>query len=178
MILSVGRLSPEKGHIDLITAFRQWLAVSPPQQRFALLLVGDGPDRQRLEKAAADLGDRVRFLGHQAEVWPLYFIADIFVLPSHSEGSPLVLLEAMAAQRAIVATAVGGTPETVEDDVSAVLVPPRNVEQLSAALRQLSADRDRRTRLGRSAFEALKRFSPEAYRDRILTLYRDVTSAP
>lgn len=178
VILSVGRLSPEKGHIDLITAFRQWLAVSPPQQRFALLMVGDGPDRQRLEKAAADLGDRVRFLGHQADVWPLYFIADIFVLPSHSEGSPLVLLEAMAAQRAIVATAVGGTPETVEDDVSAVLVPPGNVGQLSAALRQLSADPDRRNRLGRSAFEALKRFSPEAYRDRILTLYRDVTSAP
>lgn len=178
VILSVGRLSPEKGHLDLITAFRQWLAVSPPQQRFVLLMVGDGPDRPRLEKAAADLGDRVRFLGHQADVWPLYFIADIFVLPSHSEGSPLVLLEAMAARRAIVATAVGGTPETVEDDVSAVLVPPRNVEQLSAALRQLSADRDRRDRLGRSALEALKRFSPEAYRDRILTLYRDVTSAP
>lgn len=177
VILSVGRLSPEKGHIDLITAFKQWLTSSPPQQRFTLLLVGDGPDRQRLERAAADLGDRVRFLGHQSDVWPLYFIADIFVLPSHSEGSSLVLLEAMAAHRAIVATAVGGTPETVEDDVSAVLVPPRDIEQLKAALRRLSADRDRRIRLGRSAFDALEKFSPEAYRDRVLALYRDVTSA-
>lgn len=178
VILSVGRLSPEKGHVDLIAAFKRWLTISPPRRRFTLLMVGDGPDRQQLERAAADLGDRVRFLGHQAEVWPLYFIADIFVLPSHSEGSPLVLLEAMAAQRAIVATAVGGVPETVEDDVSAVLVPPRDVEQLQAALRHLSADRDRRTRLGRSALGALEKFSPEAYRDRILALYRDVTFAP
>lgn len=178
VILSVGRLSPEKGHIDLITAFKRWLPVSPPQQPFTLLMAGDGPDRQRLERAAADLGDRVRFLGHQADVWPLYFIADIFVLPSHSEGSSLVLLEAMAAQRAIVATAVGGIPETVEDDVSAVLVPPRDIEQLKAALGRLSGDHDRRTRLGRSALEALEKFSPQAYRDRILGLYRDVTSAP
>lgn len=178
VILSVGRLSPEKGHIDLITAFKRWLTASPPRQRFTLLMVGDGPDRQRLQTAAADLGDRVRFLGHQADVWPLYFIADIFALPSHSEGSPLVLLEAMAARRAIVATAVGGTPETVEDDVSAVLVPPRDIEQLLAALRRLSADPARRARLGRSAFEALEKFSPQAYRDRILTLYREVTTEP
>lgn len=176
VILSVGRLSPEKGHIDLITAFKKWLTVSPPQQRFTLLIVGDGPNRQELERAAADLGDHVRFLGHQVDVWALYFIADIFVLPSHSEGSPLVLLEAMAAQRPIVATAVGGTPETVEDDISAVLVPAHDTERLQAALRQLSADPERRARLGRSAFEALERFSPKAYRDRILTLYREVTS--
>lgn len=178
VILTVGRLSPEKGHIDLIAAFKQWLTVSPPQQRFTLVMAGDGPERQRLEAAAADLGDRVRFLGHQADVWPLYFIADIFVLPSHTEGSSLVLLEAMAAKRAIVATAVGGTPETVEDGVSAVLVPPHDTEKLQSALQQLSADRDRRARLGRSAFEALEKFSPEAYRDRILTLYREATAEP
>lgn len=178
VILSVGRLSPEKGHLDLIDAFKRWLTVSPPQQRFTLLLVGDGPDRQRLEKAAADLGDRVRFLGHQADVWPLYFIADIFVLPSHSEGSPLVLLEAMAARRAILATAVGGTPETVENGVSALLVPPRDIDQLQAALMRLSIDRDQRARLGCEALAALERLSPEAYRDRILTVYREVTFAP
>ena len=140
-------------------------------------MVGDGPNRAKLERSAAELGDRVRFLGHQADVWPLYFIADIFVLPSHSEGSPLVLLEAMAAQRPIVATAVGGTPETVENDISAVLVPPRDTAQLEAALRRLSADHDRRARLGRSAFAALEKFSPEAYRDRILTLYHEVAPA-
>lgn len=178
VILSVGRLSPEKGHLDLIAAFKQWLMMSPPRQRFTLLIVGDGPNRRRLEKAAADLGDRVRFLGHQADVWPLYFVADIFVLPSHTEGSPLVLLEAMAAGRAILATAVGGTPETVENGVSALLVPPGDVDQLRSALSRLTADRDQRARLGRSALETLERFSPEAYRDRILALYREVTSSP
>jgi glycosyltransferase involved in cell wall biosynthesis len=140
-------------------------------------MVGDGPDRQRLERAAANLGDRVRFLGHQANAWPFYFIADIFVLPSHTEGSPLVLFEAMAAGCAIVATAVGGVPETVADGVSAVLVPPRDIGQLKATLVTLSADRNRRARLAHGAFEALKRFSPETYRDRILALYREVSSA-
>jgi glycosyltransferase involved in cell wall biosynthesis len=81
----------------------------------------------------------------------------------------------MAAERAIVATTVGGVPETVEDGVSAVLVPPRDLGQLKAALSSLSTDRDRRARLAHAAFEALRRFSPEAYRDRILTLYREVT---
>jgi glycosyltransferase involved in cell wall biosynthesis len=178
VILSVGRLSPEKGHMDLIAAFRQCLAESSSQQTPILLIVGDGPDRRRLERAAADLGGRIQFLGHQANVWPLYFIADIFVLPSHTEGSPLVLFEAMAAERAIVATAVGGVPETVDDGVSAVLVPPHDVGRLKAALATLSADRDRRARLAHAAIGALKRFSPEAYRDRILTLYREVSCAP
>jgi glycosyltransferase involved in cell wall biosynthesis len=124
------------------------------------------------------LGEHVRFLGHQSDVWPFYFIADIFVLPSHTEGSPLVLFEAMAAERAIVATAVGGVPETVKDGVSAVLVEPHNIAQMKAALCSLSTDGDRRTRLARAAFETLRRFSPEAYRDRILTLYQSATSAP
>jgi glycosyltransferase involved in cell wall biosynthesis len=141
-------------------------------------MVGDGPDRQRLERAADGLGDRIRFLGHQANAWPFYFIADVFVLPSHSEGSPLVLFEAMAAERAIVATAVGGVPETVEDGVSAVLVPPRDIGRLKVALGSLCADRDRRTRLAQAAFGALQKYSPEAYRDRILALYREATSAP
>jgi glycosyltransferase involved in cell wall biosynthesis len=176
VILSVGRLSPEKGHIDLIRAFKALLSASTGRQRPKLLMLGDGPKRQRLESAAADLGDRICLLGHQANVWPYYFVADIFVLPSHTEGSPLVLFEAMAAERAIVATTVGGVPETVEDGVSALLVPPREIARLTEALRSLCADPDQRAHLARTAFDTLKNFAPEAYRDRILNLYRQLTA--
>jgi len=177
VILSVGRLSPEKGHSDLIESFRR-LRADAAQQDLRLLIVGDGPERQRLENAAADLGTSVTFLGHQANVWPFYFVADIFALPSHSEGSPLVLLEAMAAERAIVATAVGGIPETVEDDVSAVLVTPRDIVKLQEALRSLCGDPERRIRLAKAAASALKKFSPEAYRYRVLGLYRETVATP
>jgi glycosyltransferase involved in cell wall biosynthesis len=175
VILSVGRLSPEKGHIHLIEAFRKLRSELPPQRRLTLVIIGDGPKRRHLESDAADLGDNVRFLGHQANVWPFYFIADIFVLPSHSEGSPLVLFEAMAAGRAIVATSVGGIPETVENAVSALLVPPRDIMRLKEALRSLCADPAGRARMAVAASDALKRFSPETYRDRILDLYREVS---
>lgn len=174
VILSVGRLSPEKGHIDLIAAFRYCMAKAPPNRKLTLLLAGDGPERDRLHHAAEGLDDQVRLLGHQDDVWPLFFLADIFVLPSHSEGSPLVLFEAMAAERAIVATNVGGVPETVAHGVSAILTPASDINRLADALSELSSDADLRSRLGHAAHQALQEFSPEAYRDRLLTLYRDV----
>ena len=173
VILSVGRLSPEKGHIDLIIAFKQMLAESSFNARATLLIAGDGPSRNVLEQAAAGIDDSVRFLGHQSNVWPLYFIADVFVLPSHTEGSPLVLFEAMAAKRAVVATAVGGVPDAVSDGVSALLVPPHDIKRLQAALQLLSVDHDYRARLAEAASKALSTFTPEAYRDRVLALYQE-----
>jgi len=174
VIISVGRLSPEKGHIDLLDAFRRLCREARGDRGLRLMLVGDGPSRAELERAAGDLGDRVRFLGHQSNVWPLYFLADVFALPSHTEGSPLVLLEAMAAERAIVATAVGGVPETVNDGLSARLIPPHDVEGLRRALEALYADAPLRGRLGQAARRELQKFSPEAYRDRVWAVYKEV----
>jgi glycosyltransferase involved in cell wall biosynthesis len=178
VILTVGRLSREKGQDDLITAFQQTLAVSRGR-RPRLVIAGDGPERARLEGLAARLGDRVVFAGHVADPWPLYHAADVFVLPSHSEGSPLVVLEAMSAHAAIVATTVGGVPETLADGQSALLVPPRNPAALSAALCRLLSDQALRDRLGRAALESVvTKFSAAGYAEKLLALYEAVLEVP
>ena len=88
------------------------------------MVVGDGPERAKLEQRARQISERIHFVGHQDDVWAYYFIADVFVLPSLVEGSPLVLFEAMAAKSAIVATAVGGVPDSIVDQQSGLLVGP------------------------------------------------------
>jgi len=142
-----------------------------------LVLVGDGPERERLGQAAraAWLEARVVFAGHQREVGPYYGLADVFVLPSHSEGSPNVLLEAMAAGVPVVATAVGGVPELVENEESALLVRPGDSATMAEAIGRLLADRELAERLARNAAVAVKaRFSPDAYARALVGLYGEV----
>src|SRR3984957_8044922 len=119
VILSIGRLSREKAHADLIAAVAHLLRMNP-QRKLRLVLVGDGPDRKRLQEAAAAAGlsRMIVFAGQQKDVRPWYGIAQLFVLSSLSEGSPNVLLEAMAAGVPIVSTAVGGVPAMLEHDWS------------------------------------------------------------
>jgi len=173
LVLCVGRLSNEKGQDDLIDALQRTLAGgNVPQLR--LVIVGDGPERKRLEHLAARLGQSVLFTGYLADPWTLFHAADIFVLPSHSEGSPLVMFEAMAAGVPIVAAAVGGVPETLVDSESGLLVPPRNPAALARALAALSRDRALRQRLALAARAALVRFSPSAYVHNLLAIYARV----
>ncbi|MGZ8847909.1 MAG: glycosyltransferase, partial [Pyrinomonadaceae bacterium] len=127
VILSVGRLSNEKAHADLIAAFQR-LCQTEAGQYCKLVIVGDGPERARLEAQAEETGygQRIFFTGQMGDVRPFYAMAAVVVLPSHSEGSPYALLEAMAAKVPVVATAVGGVPEMVEDEESALLIPGRD----------------------------------------------------
>lgn len=173
LITSVGRLSHEKGHADLVRAFRRLLERRPPN-RCRLLLVGDGGERAALMSQASDLGDRVVFTGHVPDPWPYFCIANLFVLPSHTEGSPLVLFEAMAAALPIIATAVGGIPEVVADGRDALLVPPADVDCLARALSTLVDDAARAAALGQAAQDSLRRFSPQAYAERLFDIYRNV----
>jgi glycosyltransferase involved in cell wall biosynthesis len=111
VLLCVGRLSHEKGHGDLVRAFpktRELVANSP----LHLVLVGEGPERPRIEELCRSLNltDAVTLAGQQDDINPYYAIADVFLLPSLTEGCPNVLLEAMAAGVPVVATAVGGVP--------------------------------------------------------------------
>jgi glycosyltransferase involved in cell wall biosynthesis len=176
VILSVGRLSPEKGHADLLAALRLLLR-DHPQLAIRLILVGDGTERPSLERSAAapDLTSSVIFAGHCANVWPYYSLADVFALPSHSEGSPNALLEAMAAGVPIVASKVGGVPETVEDDLSALLVPPSDPVAMASALARVLEDPALAARLVVNASERLKScFSPESRYQALLDVYRSV----
>jgi len=174
VILSVGRLSREKGHDDLITAFHQTLAAAEGRG-IRLVIAGDGPERARLERLASPLGEKVVFAGHVTDPWPLLHSADVFALPSHSEGSPLVMFEAMAARAAIVATSVGGVSETLADSETALLVPPSNPTALAAAFSRLLEDQGLRDRLGRAALDVVTvDFSPTRYAQKLMAVYEAV----
>lgn len=180
VILSVGRLSTEKGHADLLAAVRLLLR-DRPQLTIKLILVGDGIERPALERAAAapDLASAVIFAGHCSNIWPYYSLADVFALPSHSEGSPNALLEAMAAGVPIVACKVGGVPETVEDGSSALLVPPSDPAAMAGALARVLEDRALAARLVSNASERLvTRFSPQSRYQALLEVYRSVKGSP
>ncbi len=174
VLLSVGRLSQEKGHSDLIQALAQLrpLLTALP----LLVLVGDGPERANLRTLARTLkvADRVLFAGHQSDVRPYYAAAHLFVLPSLSEGSPNVLLEAMDAGLPVVATAVGGIPEIVTDNASALLVPAQDPAALAAAIARLLQDAPLQARLTAEAREALKRHTPDIYFRELRQIFSEV----
>jgi glycosyltransferase involved in cell wall biosynthesis len=140
---SVGRLSAEKGHDVLLRA----LAALPGVRA---VLVGDGPDRPRLEALARELalGDRLIMPGWRADPRPWLATFDVFVMPSRLEALGLAMIEAMLASRPVVATTVGGIPEVVEDGETGLLVPPDDPPALAGALRVMLDDPARRERMG------------------------------
>ncbi len=146
----IARLTEQKGHRYLLEAASAAIR-RRPDLRF--VFAGDGPLRQSLEAQARDLGigDRVLFLGHRTDVPALLAAFDVFVLPSLYEGLPNAVLEAMACGRPVVATAVDGTPEVVDNGVTGLLVPPRDPARLSEALLKLAGDARLRSRMGREA---------------------------
>ncbi|MDX6382873.1 MAG: hypothetical protein QOK48_446 [Blastocatellia bacterium] len=176
IVLAVGRLSREKAHRDLIAAFKH-LREANWSLQLKLVIVGDGPDRSSLEAYAESLGvnEMVVFAGQVNDVQPFYTVADVFALPSHSEGSPNVLLEAMAANLPVVATAVGGVPEIVENNTSALLVPANDPRALGAAMARLLTDGELRERLVKNAAELVDtRFTPDNYARALVGIYREV----
>jgi glycosyltransferase involved in cell wall biosynthesis len=173
-VLAIGRLSKEKAHADLIEALAL-LKAEPGLPPVRLVLVGDGHERQNLEALAAARNVSITFAGQVSDVRPFYRQADLFVLPSLSEGSPNALMEAMAAGNPIVATAVGGVPETVTDGIEALLVPAANPAALSAAISKVIGNPDLAGRLSEGAKARVRReFLPEARARRIIELYRRV----
>jgi len=179
VLLVIGRLSREKGHTYLIQA-AHLLRQKRPELDFQILLVGDGPERPSLEAQVSSFGlqDRVRFTGHLHDPSPMYALADMFVLPSLSEGSPNVLLEAMTAEVPIVATAVGGVPEMVESGRSALLTPPANAAALADSIAKLMDDPPLAKSLKEKArIDVQERHSPEAYYSALTQIYRELLNS-
>lgn len=180
IILAIGRLSEEKGHADLIEALG-YLNHSAPDAAWKAVIVGNGPELKNLERLVTKLAleRRVIFAGFMESVASFYSIADILALPSHTEGSPNVLLEAMAAQVPVAATLAGGIPEIVDHEKTALLVPTRQPEALSEALRRLLENENLRKRLAMAAYErACTDFSPARYMHRLAGIYRDALDIP
>jgi glycosyltransferase involved in cell wall biosynthesis len=171
VILSIGRLSREKGHADLVRAAGSLRSIL---QEWKLVLVGAGPEQKTLERLATSIGirDRIVFAGQTSDVARYYAIADVFVLPSHSEGSSNVLLEAMMARVPIVATNAGGNSEIVLGGHSGLLVPIGDSPGLANAIVQLLQDPMLAKQCVDSAYaRAVSDFSVERYRERLLSFY-------
>lgn len=143
---TVGRLAKVKNQAMLIDAFAQ-LQKSVPDSR--LVIVGGGPLEQELKMRAGQsgAGGSIIFLGERKDIPALLGMLDVFVLSSLSEGSPVVLLEAMACGLPVVATRVGGIPELIKDEVSGLLVPSQDLAAMSAALSRLLTDEPLRGRI-------------------------------
>jgi glycosyltransferase involved in cell wall biosynthesis len=147
-----GRMVTAKGHRILIESLAQ---LAGQGIDFTCNLIGDGPERQALELLCARYGlqDRVHFLGAMAHQPTLAQVAeaDAFVLASFAEGLPVALMEAMALGVPCVSTTIAAIPELIHDRQNGLLVPPSNVEELTAALRSLAIDPQLRRALGRAA---------------------------
>jgi glycosyltransferase involved in cell wall biosynthesis len=175
LVGEVARLCDVKGQRELIEALAQ-----VPDARAVLVgvdLEQGGAYEADLARTAERLGvrDRIVFAGRRDNAAALLAELDVFALPSWTEGLPLVILEAMARRRPVVATPVGGTPEVVVDGETGLLVPPRNPEALADALRRLLADADLRRRMGDAGYERVRtRFSADAMTARVLEIYDEV----
>ena len=174
-VLCVGRLSPEKGHVILLDALA---SVHQAGMDVRCTLVGDGPLRGTIEQRrdTLALGDRLRLVGsvEAARVPAYYAEADVIVLASFSEGVPVVLMEAMAAGRPVVATRVGGVAELVEHARNGLLVPPGDAEALADALQQLATNRRQARELGAAAPQRVaEEFAVDRAADVLATLFAD-----
>jgi glycosyltransferase involved in cell wall biosynthesis len=174
-ILYLGRLEAAKGVFELLAAASR---LAPRFPALRLVFGGEG-DCAALRRRAAELGlaERVELLGwlgpreRDAELAR----AEVFCLPSHAEGLPMAMLEAMAASKAVVATAVGGIPEALHDGDNGLLVPPRDEEALARALARLMGDTALRDRLAARARTRIEQhYSTEVVCGQLSAIYREL----
>jgi len=176
VVASAGRLSPEKGFDDLLYAFQM---VSARIEGAWLLVVGQGEEEQGLREVSQRLGvaGRVKFLGELPSIAEVLAACDLFVLASRYEGLPNSILEALQLELPVVATAVGGVPEVIEDGVTGVLVSPGDRRALADKIQWLLEHPTKARelgRLGKSRVEArfgLERMVSE-YENLYLELFR------
>ena len=169
----VARLAPVKNHTLLLRAFAH--IIKNHQESYHLLVIGDGPERQRLVALSSQLGiaSHTRFLGERHDTEALLNALDIYALSSLSEGMNLTLLEAMSTGLPIVATSVGGNGEIVQNGTTGFLVPSSNVEAMGERMVQLIKDKSLRLQFGTAArVAAIERFDERVMIESYLSLYR------
>jgi glycosyltransferase involved in cell wall biosynthesis len=170
----VGRMTAVKRTEDVLDAFKR---LRESGVDACLCMVGDGPDRPRLERRASELGviRDTLFLGYQEDVSQYYAAFDALVLPSANEGTPVSVIEALAAETPVVATRVGGVPDVVRDGEEGFLVETGDTGELAERLTRLARDPGLRERLGRSGRDrVLSRYAVERLLDDVDRLYREL----
>ena len=173
-IAIVGRLAQTKGHRVLLKAMRE-VAKAAPEARLVIYGEGEEKDSLQREAAAAGLGERVTFAGFAADVRPALAAADVFVMPSLSEGLGVAVLEAMAMAKPVVVSNAGGLPESVVDGETGLVVPAGDAAALAAALISLLGDRDRARAMGQAGRRrALEHYDRPHVVGRIAALYEEL----
>ena len=170
IVLTAARLAGQKGLSYLLKA-----AALVPEAMF--VLAGEGPERANLEAQAAELGlnKRVLFLGHRHDVPDLLACCDLFVLPSLFEGLPLSILEAMAANKPVVASAIDGNDEAILHGETGLLVPPADPVALAAAIQTVLSDPDFAGRLAAAGKTRVHEyFSAEAMIRQVTHTYEEI----
>jgi glycosyltransferase involved in cell wall biosynthesis len=176
VVLTIGRLSAEKGHRYLISA-ASILKRERPDLDFKILILGEGHERPQLERQVEELGlgSTIQFAEHQHNPISYYALANVFVLPSLSEGSPNVLLEAMMAGTPAIATGVGGVPEMVQDEYSGLVVKPGDAAALARAIERVLKDSALAHRLRENASADVRaKHSPATYGTALMDIYRNL----
>jgi len=150
VVLTVANLREQKDYPNLMAAAR---VVLDAVDDVVFLAVGQGPDEEKVHALHADLGlgDGFQLLGYREDVPDLLSAADIFVLASKYEGYPIAVMEALSMGLPVVSTDVGGVPDTLEEGVQGLLVPPGDPERLAAAIQRLIGDPALRTRMSEAA---------------------------
>ncbi len=156
LLLFIGHLEPFKGIFELLDAFYE---ISKKNQNVKIIIIGEGHAEKKIKETVAkyNLSDYITFTGKISPetIQNFYQMADIFVLPSYTEGLPLVVIEAMACGLPVVASCVGGIPEIVKNNINGFLVPPRNKEKLTQKLEFLINDEKLRKKFGEKSLEAI-----------------------
>jgi glycosyltransferase involved in cell wall biosynthesis len=172
----IGRMTGVKRTDDVLVAFKR---LRDEGVDAVLCMVGDGPDRNELERRAKELGviRETLFVGYQEDVAPYYAAFDALVLPSGNEGTPVSVIEALAAGRPVVATRVGGVPDVVRDGEDGFLVEPGATDELAERLAELARDPRLRQRMGREGrSRVLPRYAVDRLVDDVDRLYRALLS--
>ena len=173
----IGRMTQIKRVEDVLLAFRELRARGIDA---TLCLVGDGPDRESIERRAHELGiaRHILSVGYQRDVSPYYAFLDALLLPSANEGTPVVAIEALAARKPVVATRVGGVPDVVVDGTDGFLVAVGDVTGMVDALERLARDPELRARMGEAGCaRVVPRYRVERLVDDVDALYRELLAA-
>lgn len=174
IIGSIGKLNPEKGHICLLRAAKEILA---EHKNMRFIIIGDGALREYLTLKAVEYGiaDNIIFTGFQKDIPSLLAMIDIFVLPSLTEGLPMVLLEAMAAGKRIIATRVGAVPQVLQTDCDAILITPNDHTAIVAAVTQIMGNPTKAMKMAENAFKKVRaEFTHQILCENYIKLYEDI----
>lgn len=170
----VTRVIEAKGTREFVDAIAAIQSTNPAVRA---VVAGDGPDLESMRERAGSLGAEIDFLGHSADVRGVLAGIDVFVLPSYDEGTPISLIEAMAAGRVIVVSDVGGMPHVIEDGTTGLVVPARNSAALEAAFRRILAEPEFGAGLAKAALEASELYTLDQMAGEWHRLYSEVLNA-